>query len=42
MKDSLNANEWIRYAQMDYDAAKNISILHNPVPLENGIFGMKD
>jgi len=34
MKDSLDVNEWIRFAQMDYDAAKNIAILHNPVPLE--------
>jgi HEPN domain-containing protein len=34
MKDNLDVNEWIRYAQMDYDAAKNMSELHNPVPLE--------
>ena len=34
MKDSLDVGEWIRYAQMDYDAAKNMSILHKPVPLE--------
>ena len=24
----------MRYAQTDYDAAKNMSILHNPIPLE--------
>jgi HEPN domain-containing protein len=34
MNDNLDVSEWIRYAQMDYDAAKNMAILHNPVPLE--------
>ncbi|MCL2407087.1 MAG: HEPN domain-containing protein [Defluviitaleaceae bacterium] len=34
MTDSLDVNEWIRYAQMDYDAAKNMALLFNPVPLE--------
>ena len=34
MRDSLDINEWIRFAQMDYDAANNMAILHNPVPLE--------
>ena len=34
MTFSLDVSEWIRYAQMDYNAAKNMSILHNPVPLE--------
>jgi len=34
MRDSLDVNEWLRFAQMDYDAAKDMSILHNPVPLE--------
>ena len=26
MNDSLDVNEWIRYAQMDYDAAKQLSL----------------
>jgi HEPN domain-containing protein len=34
MNDNLNVNEWIRFAQMDYDAAINMSRLHRPVPLE--------
>jgi HEPN domain-containing protein len=34
MKDSLNVNEWVRFAQMDFDAAKNMSVLHKPKPLE--------
>ena len=34
MKDSLDVAEWIRYAEMDYNAAKNMSVLHHPVPLE--------
>ena len=34
MRDSLDVNEWIRFAQMDYDAAKNMSELHSPIPLE--------
>ena len=34
MSDSLNVNEWVRFAQMDYTAAKDMSILHHPVPIE--------
>ena len=34
MSDSLNINEWVRFAQMDYTAANDMSILHHPVPLE--------
>lgn len=34
MKDSVDVNEWIRFAQMDFDAAKNMSVLHKPIPLE--------
>jgi HEPN domain-containing protein len=34
MKDSLDVNEWIRFAQMDYDVAKNMSIMFHPIPLE--------
>jgi HEPN domain-containing protein len=34
MKDSLDVSEWVRFAKMDYDTAKNISLLHHPVPLE--------
>ncbi|MCL2079394.1 MAG: HEPN domain-containing protein [Oscillospiraceae bacterium] len=34
MNDNFDIKEWIRFAQMDYDAAKNISVLFHPVPLE--------
>jgi len=34
MSDDLNINEWVRFAQMDYTAAKDMSVLHHPVPLE--------
>jgi len=34
MNDNLDIKEWIRFAQMDYDAAKNMSVLFHPVPLE--------
>ena len=34
MNDNLDIKEWIRFAQMDYDAAKNMSVLFQPVPLE--------
>ena len=34
MNDNLDVKKWVRYAQMDYDAAKNMSELFNPVPLE--------
>jgi len=34
MTDSLNVNEWFRFAQMDFDAAKTLSAHHHPAPLE--------
>jgi HEPN domain-containing protein len=34
MSDNLDIKEWVRFAQMDYDAAKNMSVLFHPVPLE--------
>ena len=34
MNDNLDIKEWVRFAQMDYDAAKNMSALFHPVPLE--------
>jgi HEPN domain-containing protein len=34
MSDNLNIQRWIKFAQRDYDAAYNMSILHNPIPLE--------
>jgi HEPN domain-containing protein len=34
MSDSLNVSKWIKFAQRDYDAAENMSILHRPVPFE--------
>ncbi|MCL2158974.1 MAG: HEPN domain-containing protein [Oscillospiraceae bacterium] len=34
MNDNLDINEWVRFAQTDYDAAKNMSVLFHPVPLE--------
>jgi len=34
MSDSLNIKRWIKFAQRDYDTAYNMSILHDPVPLE--------
>jgi len=33
MKDSLDVTEWIRYAEMDYKAAKDMSILHRKIKL---------
>ena len=33
-QDNFDVNEWIRYAQMDYDTAKNIAEIHRPVPIE--------
>ena len=26
MNDNLDVQEWVRFAQMDYDAAKNMSV----------------
>ena len=34
MSDSLHISRWVKFAQRDYDTAMNMSILHNPVPLE--------
>ena len=34
MSDSLNIQRWIKFAQRDYDAAYNLSVLHHPVPFE--------
>ena len=34
MSDSLRISRWVKFAQRDYDTAENISVLHNPVPLE--------
>jgi len=34
MRDSLDVAKWVRYAEMDYKAAADMSILHHPVPLE--------
>ena len=34
MNDNPDIVEWVRFAQMDYDAAKNMSVLFHPVPLE--------
>ena len=33
-EDKFDVSEWIRFAQMDYDAAVNMVTLHNPVPVE--------
>jgi len=34
MSNSLNVDKWVRFAQMDYNAAADMSILLQPVPLE--------
>ena len=34
MSDSVNILRWIMFAQRDYNAAHNMSVLHHPVPLE--------
>jgi len=34
MNDNLDIKEWIRFAQMDYDAAKKMAGTHRPIPLE--------
>jgi len=34
MSDSFNIQRWIKFAQMDFDTAYNMSVLHDPVPLE--------
>ena len=34
MSDSQNISRWIMFAQKDYDAAYNMSVLHHPAPLE--------
>jgi len=34
VNDKYDILEWIRFAQMDYDAAENMAILHRPIPIE--------
>ena len=34
MSDRQNVSRWIMFAQKDYDAAYNMSLLHRPPPLE--------
>ena len=34
MSDSQSISRWIMFAQKDYDAAYNMSVLHHPPPIE--------
>ena len=34
MSDSLSIQRWIQFAQRDFDAAYNMSVLHQPIPLD--------
>ena len=34
MNDSYDVNEWIRFAQMDYDAANKMAKEFRPIPIE--------